>query len=556
MKKLLCISFSLIIISLQAQDRDTMPWVHTTSVYQIYPRSYYDTNGDGIGDIQGIIRHLDYIRSLGFETIWCSPFFRSPQRDFGYDISDYTDIAPEYGTLADARQLIDEVHKRGMKIVFDMVMNHTSDEHLWFKESASSRTNPKADYYLWRDKPNQWKSTLRAKGWHYVKARDQYYWASFLEFQPDLNYRNPEVKKKMFDAVRFWLARGVDGFRLDMFNSIYKDSVYRNNGASRKAVSAAYDTRGFKSTIKGYVNQPESFGFSKELRSVCDSFGDRMLLGEVYGNHQMVRRFLGEKKNDGIGLVFNFEMLRFKFAAPYFHHIISDIERDFPDPFMPVYVFSNHDRRRSMRRLKGNVDKAKIIHLLQLTVRGVPCMYYGEEIGMSDGKLPYKTALDPIPHLYPGLTRGFVELADETLNRDDVRTPMQWDSSQNAGFSTATKTWLPVNNTYHKVNVASEEKDDGSLLNFIKRVLTLRNKMPVFSKGALTLINEGLPSGVLGYKRKLNNTEVIVLLNFNNSPKEIQMQDGSSSLLSVHKTDTISGGKVVLSAYGGIIIGK
>jgi oligo-1,6-glucosidase/alpha-glucosidase len=556
MKKLLSISFVLIAISLQAQDRDTIPWVHTTSVYQIYPRSYYDSDGDGIGDIQGIIRHLDYIHSLGFETIWCSPFFKSPQRDFGYDISDYTDIAPEYGTLKDARQLIDEVHKRGMKIVFDMVMNHTSDEHPWFKESASSRTNPKADYYLWRDKPNQWRSTLKAKGWHYVKARDQYYWASFLEFQPDLNYRNPEVKKKMFDAVRFWLARGVDGFRLDMFNSIYKDSVYRNNGSSRRAVSSSYDTKGFKSTIKGYVNQPESFGFSKELRSICDSFGDRMLLGEVYGNHQMVRRFLGEKKNDGIGLVFNFEMLRFKFKAPYFHHIISDIERDFPDPFMPVYVFSNHDRRRSMRRLKGNIDKAKIIHMLQLTVRGVPCMYYGEEIGMSDGKLPYKTALDPLPHLYPGLTRGLVELADETLNRDDVRTPMQWDSSQNGGFSTATKTWLPVNDTYHTVNVATEEKNVSSLLNFIKRLLTLRNKMPVFSKGNLTLINEGLPSGVLGYKRKLNNTEVVVLLNFSNSPKEIQMHDGSNSLLSVHKTDTISGGKVILSAYGGMVIGR
>lgn len=557
MKKLLTIISILAALAVHAQNaNDSMPWVHTTSVYQIYPRSYYDSDGDGIGDIQGIIRHLDYIKGLGFETIWCSPFFRSPQRDFGYDISDYTDIAPEYGTLKDAQQLIDEVHKRGMKIVFDMVMNHTSDEHPWFKESASSRTNPKADYYLWRDKPNGWKSVLKTKGWHYVKARNQYYWASFLDFQPDLNYRDPEVKKKMFDAVRFWLARGVDGFRLDMFNSIYKDSLYRNNVSSRRAVSAAYNTKGFRSTIKGYVNQPESFGFSKELRHVCDSFGDRMLLGEVYGNHQMVKRFLGEKKNDGIGLVFNFEMLRFKFSAPYFHHIISDIERDFPDPFMPVYVFSNHDRRRSMKRLKGNVAKAKIIHLLQLTVRGVPCMYYGEEIGMSDGKLPYRTALDPIPHIYPGLTRGLVELADETLNRDDVRTPMQWDTTLNAGFSTAPKTWLPVNNTYRTISVSQQEKNDSSLLLFIRRVMALRNKMPVLSRGSLTLINEGLPPGVLGYKRKLNDTEVIVLLNFSGSKKELQMPDGYKALLTVHKSDSISGGKVTLEAYGGVIIGK
>jgi oligo-1,6-glucosidase/alpha-glucosidase len=443
-----------------------------------------------------------------------------------------------------------------MKLVFDMVMNHTSDEHPWFKESASSRTNPKADYYLWRDKPNGWKSTLKKKGWHYVKARDQYYWASFLDFQPDLNYRNPEVKKKMFDAVRFWLARGVDGFRLDMFNSIYKDSVYRNNDASRNAVAATYDTKGFKSTIKGYVNQPESFGFSKELRSVCDSFGDRMLLGEVYGNHQMVRRFLGEKKNDGIGLVFNFEMLRFKYSANYFHKIIADIERDFPDPFMPVYVFSNHDRRRSLRRLKGNVEKAKLLHLLQLTVRGVPCMYYGEEIGMTDSKLPYKTSLDPIPHLYPGLSRGLVELADETLNRDDVRTPMQWDTSANAGFSAAAKTWLPVNGNYSNVNVKSEEKNDSSMLSFIRQLLTLRNRMPVFSRGNITLINEGLPSGVLGYKRALNNTEVMVLINFSGSAKEMQIPQGYHALLSVHKKDALNGEKVALNAYGGIVLGK
>lgn len=559
MKKLLILFLILLSGLLHAQDAglyDTMPWVHTTSVYQIYPRSYYDTNGDGIGDIQGIIRRLDYIRSLGFETIWCSPFFKSPQRDFGYDISDYTDIAPEYGTLADAQQLIDEVHRRGMKIVFDMVMNHTSDEHPWFRESASSRTNPKADYYLWRDRPNGWKSVLKKKGWHYVKARDQYYWASFLEFQPDLNYRNPEVKKKMFDAVRFWLARGADGFRLDMFNSIYKDSLFRNDGASRQAVSATYDTEGFKNTIKGYVNQPESFDFSRELRTVCDSFGDRMLLGEVYGNHQMVRRFLGQKKNDGIGLVFNFEMLRFKFSSGYFHHIISDIERDFPKPFMPVYVFSNHDRRRSMKRLKGNVDKAKIIHLMQLTVRGVPCMYYGEEIGMSDSKIPYRTSLDPIPHLYPGLSRGIVELADETLNRDDVRTPMQWDSTNNGGFSTATKTWLPVNDSYHQLNVAAEEKNDSSLLSFNKKVMVLRNSTVAFRRGSLTLLDKELPTGVLGYERKINGETYLVLLNFSGSKKQISLDDHYKALLSIHQADSVSGDKVSLAPYGGIIMSQ
>ena len=195
------------------------PWYHHTSIYQIYPRSFYDSNGDGIGDIQGIIQKLDYIKSIGYQTIWCSPFFKSPQQDFGYDVADYCDIAPEYGTLNDAQQLIDEVHKRGMKIVFDMVMNHTSVEHPWFKKDV--RKENTADYYIWADKPNNWKSMTGGSGWHYSPERKQYYWASFLPFQPDLNYRNPEVKKAMLDNVRFWLKRGVDGFRLDIFNSIY-----------------------------------------------------------------------------------------------------------------------------------------------------------------------------------------------------------------------------------------------------------------------------------------------------------------------------------------------
>ena len=205
------------------------PWYHKTTIYQIYPRSFYDSNHDGIGDLKGILSKLDYLHELGFETLWISPFFSSPQADLGYDISNYTDIAPEYGTMDDALQLIEEVHKRGMRIVFDMVMNHTSIEHDWFRESRSSRNNPKANWYIWRDKPNNWKSMTGGSGWHYAKERGQYYWSSFLPMQPDLNYRNPEVKKTMFDIVRFWLGKGVDGFRLDIFNVIYKDAEFRDN---------------------------------------------------------------------------------------------------------------------------------------------------------------------------------------------------------------------------------------------------------------------------------------------------------------------------------------
>ncbi len=547
-------------IALQAQGKEAVseqPWFHTTSIYQIYPRSFYDSNGDGIGDIQGIIQKLDYIKSLGYETIWCSPFFKSPQKDFGYDISDYTDIAPEYGTVQDAVQLINEAHKRGIKVVFDMVMNHTSDEHPWFKESASSRTNPKADWYLWRDKPNGWQSALKAKGWHYVKERDQYYWASFLSFQPDLNYRNPEVKKAMFDAVKFWLQKGVDGFRLDMFNSIYKDAEYRNSPASRKVASENFDTKGFKSSITGSVNQPEDFEFARQLRSVCDSFGQRMLLGEVYGNHQMVRRFLGKDKNDGLGLVFNFEMLRFGFNAHYFYNTIKNLEKDFPGAFMPVYVFSNHDRRRSMKRLHGDVTKAKLLHFMQLTVRGVPCMYYGEEIGMQDARLPYKNALDPIPHLHKGVPRFLVDMVDETLNRDELRTPMQWDTTNAAGFSKAEKTWLPAHTDFRQVNVQKEAIDSNSLLNMVQQLLNIRKTNKALSAGTLELLSpQSLPKGVIGYKRMAGTQEIIVLLNFTKKKKDFSLSNDFNLIFSVNKTDTYNRGKISLDTFGGLILKK
>ncbi len=533
----------------------TTPWYHSTTIYQIYPRSYYDSDGDGIGDIKGIIEKLDYIQSLGYQTIWFSPFYKSPQADFGYDISDYTDIAPEYGTLADAQKLIDETHKRGMKIVFDMVMNHTSIEHPWFKESMSSRTNPKADWYIWADKPNRWKSMVGGTGWHYVKERNQYYWASFLPFQPDLNYRNPQVKKAMFDACRFWLSKGVDGFRLDMINSIYKDSLLRNNAASRSAVAHTPGAKKFIHTVKGFVNQPETFEFAKELRAVCDSFGDRMLLGEVYGSHPVVKEFLGGDTNNGLGLVFNFEMLRFKYNARYFRHLTANLEKDFPTPFSPVYVFSNHDRRRSMKRLKDNMEKAKLLHVYQLTTRGVACMYYGEEIGMSDLELPYKTALDPIGRKYKAVPRWLTNLADETLNRDDVRTPMQWNDSVNAGFSVASKTWLPVNANYKHINAATESKDENSLLNEIRSLLHLRKKYPVLKDGSLDII-EHQPHGILSYRRKLGNQEVIIVLNFSKKSKTVSVPEGWHSIYQITRDDKIQNGTINLNSLGAMILAK
>jgi alpha-glucosidase len=528
------------------------PWYHKTTIYQIYPRSFYDSNGDGIGDIQGIIQKLDYIKDLGFETIWTSPFFASPQADFGYDISDYTSIAPEYGMMSDTLQLIKQVHKRGMKIVFDMVMNHTSIEHPWFKESRTSQVNPKADWYIWRDKPNNWQSMTGGSGWHYSKERMEYYWSSFLPFQPDLNYRNPEVKKAMFDVVRFWLSKGVDGFRLDIFNVIYKDAQFRDNPFSFKLTPTEDDLSGFFQKAKYTLGQPESFEFAKELRSVCDEFGEKILLGEVSGSKGIIRKFLGDQKNDGLGLVFDFEMLGFNFTADFFRELIKGIEMHFPDPFMPVYVFSNHDRRRSIHRLGGDFRKAKLLHMLQLTVRGVPCMYYGEEIGMTNSKFAFGSALDPIPHKFKYLPRFLFDSVGMSINRDEVRTPMQWDASKNAGFSSAEKTWRPVHENYSRINVEKESRDDDSLLNTIRTLLKIRVAERLLSEGALELM-PGLPFGILGYARKSEDEKVVILLNFDEREQEFQL-DSYECIFKLSPRDGVKNKAINLDGFGGMIL--
>ncbi len=532
-----------------------LPWYHKTTIYQIYPRSFKDSNGDGIGDLPGIIQNLDYIKNLGFESLWISPFFSSPQADFGYDVSDYLNISPDYGTMDDALQLIDEIHKREMKIIFDLVLNHTSDQHLWFKESRSSRSNPKADWYLWRDKPNNWQSMTGGSGWHYTKEREQYFWSSFLPFQPDLNWRNPEVKQVMFNMVRFWLGKGVDGFRLDIFNTIYKDAEYRNNPFTFKLTPTPNDPSGYFQKMKYSQDQPESMELAKEFRQVCEEFGEKLIVGEVQAKRDIVRKFEGEEKNDGLTLAFDFEMLEFKFTAEFFHNMIGDIEKHFPPPFMPVYVFSNHDKRRSIDQLEKDVRKAKLLHMLQLTVRGVPCIYYGEEIGMTNLKLPFSTALDPIPHKYTFAPRFVFDALNVTVNRDEVRTPMQWDETKNAGFSTTEKTWLPVHPDFVAVNVEVQNKDTDSLLSTIRTLLKLRKDAKSLQEGSLELLRN-MPDGILGYDRVFENERVVIFLNFKNQPQQFTHLNHASSitLFRLSQTDEIKDGTIHLGGFGGIIL--
>ncbi len=489
------------------------PWWKQTTVYQIYPRSFADSNGDGIGDLRGVIGKLDYLQELGVETLWLSPFFESPQADFGYDVSDYYAISPEYGTLDDCRALIDAVHARGMKIVFDMVLNHTSEQHPWFIDSRSSRASARRDFYIWRDgrkpfgraPPNNWRSMLGGSGWRYDQATQQWYWASFLSFQPDLNYRNPAVKTAMLDTVRHWLSQGVDGLRLDIFNALFKDESFSDNPFSWRALPAEDNPHGFFQHHLHTIDHPDTLAFARELRAVVDEFNDppRFLVGEVFGKPEALRRYCGEAA-DGLHLVFVFATLSVRFSGPAVRALVRELERSFPEPFSPTYVLGNHDRPRFIHRLGGHRERAKLIALLQLTVRGVPFIYYGEELGMENHQLPLHEGLDPVAARFrfaPRWLAARLRKRGVLLNRDECRTPMQWDAGPHAGFSRATP-WLPVHPSSAESNVASQAGDPGSLLHCYRSLLQLRRQSRALHAGSLEWIESPhLPGQVVAFRR-------------------------------------------------------
>jgi alpha-glucosidase len=512
-----------------------LPWWQRTTVYQIYPRSFADASGDGIGDIEGIVGRLDYLRKLGVETLWLSPFFKSPQRDFGYDVSDYEAVAPEYGTWADSERLITEVHARGMKIVLDLVLNHTSDEHPWFVASRSREDSPERSFYIWRKgrkpgggaPPNNWISMIGGSGWHYDARTDAWYWASFLPFQPDLNYRNPVVRKVMLGIVRRWLARGADGFRLDIFNSIFKDSGFADNPYSLRPLPSEANADGFFQRRLYTADLPDTIAFAKELRALVDSFpGDRFLVGEVFGAPEKLRRYCGTEEAPGLNAVFLFQTLGAPPAASSLRALIAEFEREFPAPLMPTYVLGNHDRTRVMNRLGGDVEKARFLAAVQLTVRAIPFIYYGEEIGMSGPPIPLGEGLDPLAARYgwvPARLARVLAKSGMTVNRDECRTPMAWSPEPGAGFCPpGVRPWLPLHSDYERVNVASEERDPGSMLSLYRRLLALRRARPALSSGSLTLFDAGVMAGSLvGYRRKAEGDSVDVWLNA--SPREARL---------------------------------
>jgi alpha-glucosidase len=488
-------------------------WWQDGIIYQIYPRSFQDTNGDGVGDIPGIIQRLDYLKWLGVTVIWLSPVYPSPMKDFGYDIADYTDIYPLFGTLKDFEHMTEEVHKRGMKLIIDLVPNHTSDKHPWFLASRSSKNDPKRDWYIWCDPaldggpPNNWLSVFGGSAWEWDEHTKQYYYHAFLDSQPDLNYRNPEVVKAMKDVMRFWLDRGVDGFRVDVMWHMIKDVKLRDNPPN-----PAYESHmlSYDSLLPVFsTDQPEVHGMVQEMRRVLDGYHERMMIGELYLPIDKLMTYYGPN-NNGAHLPFNFLLISAPWDAMKIAAIIDEYEAALPSQAWPNWVLGNHDQPRIRSRV--GKQQARIAAMLLLTLRGIPTIYYGDEIGMQDVPIPTGEIQDP-----QGLN-----MPDKDLSRDPSRTPMQWDQTENAGFTTG-KPWLRMDKVYSRENVAAEMKDPDSILNLYQRIIALRQSEPALKTGSYKHI--AVTRQAVAYVRESNGDKFLIVLNLTHKTCRVPLKE-------------------------------
>jgi len=484
-------------------------WWRDGIFYQIYPRSFQDTDGDGVGDLAGIIRRLPYLRSLGVDAIWLSPIFPSPMADFGYDISDYTGIDPLFGSAGEFDGLVSVAHTAGLKVILDLVPNHTSDQHPWFIEARSSRDNPKRDWYLWHEPgadggpPNNWLSEFGGSAWQYDEHTGQYYYHAFLTQQPDLNWRNPEVRAAIYDVMRFWLRRGVDGFRVDVLWHLIKDVQFRDNPPNPNYREGRPPHEKFLTRYS--ADQPEVQEVVAEMRRVTNEFDSRVLIGEIY---LPVQRLVAYYGNDlaGAQMPFNFALLSTLWSARSIEKIIADYEGALPAGAWPNWVLGNHDRPRVASRV-GH-EQARVAAMLLLTLRGTPTMYYGDEIGMRQVAIAPDQVRDPFEKNVPGLGVG----------RDGCRTPMQWNATLNAGFSIA-RPWLPLSEEFRHENVVNLDADARSILSLYKALIRLRKKWPQLVSGAYVPI--AAHGDLLLYRRQAEDGAVVIALNLGGDPLSI-----------------------------------
>ncbi|PJF23420.1 MAG: alpha-amylase [Phototrophicales bacterium] len=497
-------------------------WWKTGVVYQIYPRSFMDSNGDGIGDIPGIISRLDYLQWLGIDAIWFSPLFPSPMADFGYDVMDYTDIHHEYGSLADFDKLLIEAHSRNIKIILDLVPNHTSIEHPWFQESRSSRDNPKRDWYIWKDPkpdgspPNNWLAYFGGPAWTFDETTGQYYMHNFDPGQPELNWRNPEVKQAMFDVIRFWLRRGVDGFRIDVIDRILKDTQFRDNPPNPDWKPGDPLVG---SLLRVYSEAaPGTHDYMRQFHRVFDEFPGTVAIGEVqYGlTTQQLAAFYGD--DDELHLPFNFGLLGLPWDAAAIRAFVDDYDAGLPAFGQPNYVLGNHDSPRIAS--KYGMAQVGVAAVLLLTLRGTPTIYYGEELGMHNVTIPADQILDPQGKNQAG------------FNRDECRTPMQWDTTPNAGFTCPDVVpWLPVASDYEQINVAVQQQNPASLLNLYRRLLAYRKRTPALNAGRYYSLDA--PEGCFVYLRQFNDQQRLVVLNFTTEAHTLSLDEWESGLIAI-----------------------
>jgi alpha-glucosidase len=510
-------------------------WWKRSVFYEVYVRSFMDSDGDGIGDLRGLISKLDYLKSLGIDAVWLSPIYPSPLFDCGYDVACYTDIDPSYGTMEDFERLIQEAHKRGIRIIMDLVLNHTSDQHPWFQESKSSRLSAKRNWYIWRDgkdggPPNNWKSVFGGSAWERDKCTDQYYYHMFLPQQPDLNWRNPEVKVAMFTMVRFWLDKGVDGFRLDAVDALFEDEMLTDDEERSSNLERHDDIKDIVDIAKIYmlfkhqINSPETHDILKELRKVVDEYPERVLIGEVYLSPAEAVKYYGS--GEELHLVFNFNLLE---IAKLDASLIRDAIRVWENQAIwPAYALSNHDRSRQFTSFGNDRSEeiAKVTAALTLTLKGTPFLYYGEEIGMED------LLLDNISQFKDNMAIRFYEAClfkmspqeavrwAAHLTRDRSRSPMQWNAAVNAGFSEA-KPWLPVDQNCVLKNVSVQEADPKSLLSFYKRLIWTRKNCSALLYGSYISINNDA-SDYLAFLRKDEERTCLVVLNMSDKEKIVR----------------------------------
>jgi len=524
-------------------------WKHGL-IYHIYLLSFYDSNGDGKGDLRGVIQKLDYLETLGINAIWLSPVFKTPMADFGYDVSDYYTIDVVFGNLIDFRELLELAHSRNIKIILDIVLNHTSKEHPWFIESASDKNNPKRKWYIWKTatgwrKPNNWKTAFGGSCWEFDKTTKEYYLHSFLKEQPDLNWRNKEVRTEMFNMLRYWLDMGVDGFRFDVINFIVKDKKLRSN----PFLYWLYSSQKIRTR-----NHPKSYKIVRNIRKLLDEYPDRMSVGEIYalppGNPKLSASYLSEGDNL-LHLTFDFSIFFVRWNARRFFRAVEKWQTSIPEAGWPSKVFSNHDLSRAFNRIgigRNPDKKARLMALLLMTTKGTPFIYYGEEIGMKNGRIPRSRIKDPLGKKLWPFYKG----------RDGARTPMQWNDSPYAGFS-STEPWLPLNNDYLDKNVESQKKDPASLLNLYRQLISLRRECPALCGGNWMADRDG-EKGIFSYTRKQGNEHIHIILNLTTAQKKYYRKFCMNEKI-IFSTipgagNLVNDGYYVLQPYEGVITKK